>query len=328
MRKPEYISPSALFVFEKSPEQYYIQYLCDTRTPRMPQNNAMAAGSAFDAYVKSYLHDVIYHNNDPKYQLQNLFEAQVEPQCRTEAWGVGAYLFDEYKRSGALSDLMLELNSAVDEPRFEFDLKGTIEHSREGVTGGKMGVVLMGKPDLRIINAEGAHVIYDWKVNGYYSNWNISPKPGYVQLRQNGIRKGAHKDCYLKNVNGIQINSSSYLEDIDMDWATQLSTYGWLLGEPVGAEVIVGIEQLCCKKTERRPEIRVASHRTRVRQKTQYDIIARYQNLWSILNTEPFYFFRDMSFEESKLKCQMLDRSAGLIVKDNDPMVKFVMENR
>jgi len=122
MRKPEYISPSALFVYEAKPDQYYMNYLADVRPPRSKQTPAMAVGSAFDAYVKSHLHQVVYGTNDPKYELQNLFEAQVEPHCRDECWTAGKYLFDCYKASGALTDLMLELSSAVDEPRFEFDL--------------------------------------------------------------------------------------------------------------------------------------------------------------------------------------------------------------
>jgi len=77
MRIPAYLSPSALGVFEKDREQYYLKYLADNRPPRMPQTEPMAVGSAFDAFVKSYLHHSLFgnHGKDNQYELNTIFEA-------------------------------------------------------------------------------------------------------------------------------------------------------------------------------------------------------------------------------------------------------------
>lgn len=64
-RTPSYISPSALKTFEKDAADYYIKYLCPTRVPRMPQTEPMAVGSAFDAFVKSFLHHSLFGNFGP-----------------------------------------------------------------------------------------------------------------------------------------------------------------------------------------------------------------------------------------------------------------------
>ena len=332
MRKPEYISPSAVKLYYDDPTEYYRRYLAENRPPKFPQTLPMACGSAFDAYVKSHLHDVIFgknHKDAAKYELKALFEAQVEPAQRTNAWDIGKHIFDAYVESGALADLMIELQGAVDDPRFEFDLKGEVKGSREASQSQVQGVILMGKPDLRFINAEGAHVIYDWKVNGYCGKSNTSPKPGYVQLRaHDGFwqRMGAHKNALPQMYKGMWINVATFLENIDEDWATQLATYGWLLGEPVGAEIIVGIDQIACNGAKvdllGRPNLRIANHRMRVSEDFQYKALARYQFLWGIIQsigTKDFYFFRDLSHEDSKLKCEMLENEIKAMSDPNTP---------
>src|SRR5689334_20567317 len=142
MRKPEYLSPSSLSCWLKDPTEYYRRYLSDIKPDKFPQDRAMASGSAFDAYVKSHLHDVIYgknHKDSNKYQLKEIFEAQVEPQNRDWAWPVGAYLFACYKESGALADLLMDLSQASDDPRFEIEVKGVITGPLESDTGHGLG---------------------------------------------------------------------------------------------------------------------------------------------------------------------------------------------
>ena len=120
MRRREYISPSAYKIFKTDLEQFYIQYLADEKTEREPQTSAMSIGSSFDAYVKAYLHKVIYgQQGDPRFEFEPLFEAQVEPHNRDWARKHGAYVFDCYKTSGALADLLTELETAMEPPSFE-----------------------------------------------------------------------------------------------------------------------------------------------------------------------------------------------------------------
>lgn len=320
-RRPEYLSPSALSCFEQDKIEYYRRYVSPVKPPKLLQTAPMSVGSAFDAYVKAYLHEAIYgknHSESAKYSTEALLKAQVEPQNMEWARDAGKYCFQQYKDSGALADLMLELSSAVDDPRFEFEVKGVIEGTREGVSGKKMGVPLLGKPDLRYVNSEGAHVIHDWKVNGFCGKSNTSPMAGYIQCRdQTGYKTGAHKDAFLQQYKGLTINTGAYLETYNTDWATQLATYGWLLGEPIGKEFVVGVDQLACNGSKRSPSghpvIRIAHHRIRISEKFQYEAMARFQILWGILTDEPFYFFRDLSFEESEKKCDMLDGGTALM---------------
>src|SRR4051812_28236093 len=114
MRNLQHLSPSSIGIYEKSPDEFYIQYLADIRAPRMAQLPVMAIGSAFDAYVKSFLVEALFgKNHDPKFNLLTIFEAQVEPQNRDYCFEAGKYLFDCYKKCGALSDLMLELQASL-----------------------------------------------------------------------------------------------------------------------------------------------------------------------------------------------------------------------
>src|SRR5688572_28983595 len=123
-RTISYLSPSSISVYRSNPTEFYLRYLVDDRPERVPQNAPMAIGSAFDAYVKSYLHNALFGAVDSKFELRTLFEAQVESQCRDLAWDHGRYAFDCYKDSGALSDLMLEMQRGIGEPRFEFSAQG------------------------------------------------------------------------------------------------------------------------------------------------------------------------------------------------------------
>lgn len=308
MRFPEYLSPSSLECAESTPTEYYLRYLADVKPPKIPQTNAMAAGSAFDAYVKSYLHEQLIGKN-PKYELRTLFESQVESHNRNEAWIVGAGLFSKYKDSGALAELMLQLSGSIETPRFEFEIHGIIGAS----IGTAVAVPILGKPDLRFITASGADVVYDWKVNGFYSNSPPSPTAGYIQLLSEGpsgwTRAGQHKDAMIHDVHGIQCNIGSYFNQHDSKWATQLATYSWLLGAEVGAETLVGIHQLVCNRRDSR--LRIAIHCSRISQQFQFDVLARYQRLWAKLKAQPFHFFETLTLEESQAKCAGLESQAA-----------------
>jgi hypothetical protein len=316
MKKIEYLSPTSISLFYERLDEFYLNYLSDLRPPKIPQTPAMAAGSAFDAYVKSYLHERLFgQGNDPKFGLIALFEAQVEPQNRDVSYNVGKHCFDQYRESGALGDLMLELGNAIGPPRFELQVQGVINGYREGVANQFGDMVLLGKPDLFFMNKVGAHCIFDWKVNGYYSDTAPSPMQGFVRLREGRINKGQHKNAQLMIVDGMMINVAQHLEDVNPDWARQLSIYGWLCGEEVGAQFIVGIDQLVCKKQIiANPSIRIAEHRTRVRKDSQKSIFAAAQHVWDVVHSD--HIFRDLTKEQSQEKCDVLDGKAKAIIGD------------
>lgn len=136
MRRPRYLSPTQLQTWLRSPDEYYLAYLTDVAPPRFPQTQAMSIGSAFDAFIKSYLMQMLYGKVEPDFEITTLFEQQVEEQHRDWAWEHGRKVFDEYKSSGALADLMIELREAV-APKFEITVQKTLD-----------GVPLLGKPDI------------------------------------------------------------------------------------------------------------------------------------------------------------------------------------
>lgn len=322
MRTPEYLSPSALKCSEDDMEEYYFRYLAETRTPKIPQTQPMSVGSAFDAYVKSFLHEKLFgknHKDSAKYARDAIFESQVEPQNRDWARAAGEYVFQEYLKSGACADMLLELQGSVDEPKFEFDIRGQVHGQRESDSKLVGDMVLLGKPDIKFINSEGVDCIFDWKVNGYCGRGNTSPKPGYVQVREiNGgsyQRKGCHKDAMPREVGGILMNSVSTLDKVEKDWATQISTYAWLLGCAVGSRFVAGIDQICGNGTKQdslgRPALRFASHRCYISEEFQHDVLARYQNLWHKIKSG--HIFSNLTREESDAKCREIDRRAQLI---------------
>lgn len=331
MRTPKYLSPSGLKTFEKNREEFYLKYLADNRPERLAQTEPMSVGSAFDAYVKSYLHNALFghYGPDNAYERDAIFETQVEPQNRDFAARAGQHVFEMYSRCGALADMMLELNKASGEPRFEFSI--------EGVVAADIGdIPLLGKPDIFFMNDQGARVIWDWKVNGYCSNSPTSPTKGYTKCRDTWdslkTRKRSsrnngdcHKDCILQDHLGIKINAAQRMEECNSEWADQLSTYGWLLGEEVGSEqLIVGIDQIVGSGKDMVsgvPFLRVANHRTFVSSEYQFLLLDRLNYAWTAITTG--HLFGNLSREENDAKIKKLDEMAEALSGD-DVMSKFV----
>lgn len=319
VRTPKYISPTSLSSWLKDREEFYLNYLADVRPPKFPQTLAMSVGSAFDAYVKSYLHQTLFgtgHVNAPQFKLDVIFEQQVESQNRDWAREAGQHCFNKYKDSGALSDLMIEMQNAQTEPRFEFSVEGLVQNNYA-----PEGVILSGKPDCYFIAKSGSKVILDWKVNGYCSY--ASPKAGYIKLRETtcGMKSSkhncAHKDAMPMLINGVMINAAKNMELTDESWATQLAIYAWLLGAEVGDPTIIGaIDQLACDGKVGIPTIRVANHRAMIGKDFQIKMFGECLQLWDVIHSD--YIFRDKTPEQSKELCDMLDAKARLLVAPKD----------
>lgn len=294
MRQIQHISPSGLKTFKTNQDEFYLRYLADTKAPSFPQTKAMSVGSAFDAYAKAFLHGRLFgHGNDSAYKFETLFENQVELHNRDFALVAGAKCWEVYKASGALHDLILELNTAASPPRFEFEVKNTIRWD----TG---YVVLLGRPDVFFINDQGAEVVYDWKVNGYMSS--ASPTKGFVKSRPDMV---AHKDAVPMMFKGIRINAAQPLETCSEEWAAQLATYAWLLGVPVGStDWVAGIDQLACDPKR----IRTVSHRSKVSSEYQKGLFADYVEVWRRATSG--HFFAHLTKEESDFRCSSLDQQA------------------
>jgi hypothetical protein len=304
IRMPKYLSPTSLGLFYANREDFFMQYMCDPRPKRQPQTDAMAVGSSFDAYVKSYLYQKLIGKGNPAFDFETIFEAQVEPHNRDEALRAGKETFEAYKSHGALADLMLDLNGCVGEPKFETTIEGIVEH--------QVGAVpFLGKPDIFFVTKHGARVIFDWKVNGYYSNTPPSPKPGYIAKLPG---RDMHKSCILSEINRFRINHNSPMEHVDASWANQTTIYAWLLGEAVGEKFIVAIDQVCVNKRNTPRTFVVAQHRTYVSEGHQQALFNSAVQAW--MQIQMNHLFENMTLEESKNRCKLLQQSYEASMRD------------
>jgi hypothetical protein len=336
MRMPKYLSPTSIATFKDDRVEFYIKYLADNRPPRIPQSQPMAAGAAFDAYVKSFLVKELFGltKMEPRFEFITIFETQVEPQNRTWALTNGKYLFDCYQKSGALADLMIELSNAMVAPRFEFEVEGRVAH--EEVTD---GIPLLGKPDVYYTSKGGKIVIRDWKVNGYCSEGPTSPKKQYVMCRDgwdftnrppSKTHRNPHKDAQILKLDDILVNCACNLETIDPTWAAQLAIYGWVLGMKPGEKFLVGIEQLT---SSGQPEkyIRVSSYSNHIGKDFQMNLLDEIKEIWRLIlgvHSGEVPFFDGLSLLESKERCKALD-DYYLAFKDSEtnPSEKWFAES-
>jgi len=322
MRKPKFLSPSSLGKFEESRDEFYLMYLADNRPPKIPQNNAMSVGSAFDSYCKAELYHRTHGDDNPKYTFDYLFTRSVEPQNRDFAFGAGRYIFDSYIKSGAFGTLDGLIAESAQAPQFEFEIEGVVE-----------GVPLLGKPDCRFFHKSGAHIVFDWKVNGFCSKYATSPCKFYSLVTDGwgpeqakpsrGCSKPHPEYRELEHL-GVKIGEA-FLEASNMEWADQLTTYGWMLGEPVGDEnVIMAVHQIVAKPVEGgSPLLRVAQFASRVSNQWQRTLVSRYQAAWRAVETG--HVFNDLSKEDNDGKCELLDQQT-ITLKDDSAFGRYVNE--
>lgn len=308
-RKPKSLSYSAMTLFEKNPEEYFLKYLAGNRPDKIPQEHPAAAGSAFDARVKSSLAaDLELDTAETTNSYPVLFAAQVEPQNREWAEPVGVHLLDEYRSCGAYDNLLEILRTATD-IKFETNAERVIE-----------GVPMSGKPDCRfgLLLQRPIRVILDWKVKGYCSKNTTSPSKGY-RICRDGTRwkkpsrnNGQAHELYLAtDHHGFEVSAGS-MESCNDEYADQLTLYGWLLGEATGDDsVVVMIDELVAKPNGEpgvMPLMRVASHRARVTKAHQQNLLERIKRCWDAIETG--HIFTELSREENDARCELLDDTA------------------
>lgn len=251
-----------------------MKYLAVVRPPRIPQTQPMSVGSAFDAYVKSYLHKSIFGASGD-WTFEKLFKDQVEKQNRDFARASGLEVWEFYKSTGCLQDLLIALEKASD-IKFETRMDKWVEFDRSGVP-------IVGVPDL-LFTAGDVQVILDWKVNGYCSKRKTSPKKGYVDLYPDRIH---HKDVWPIEHYGIKC-LSSWFNDFYNQWALQLTTYSWLLGCPLNNRTLCQIHQVAWPG-------RIAIHSGLIEPKYQENLFNDYVDLWNRIKT------RDLGLDIEKL---------------------------
>ena len=313
MRKPEYLSFSSYSQWTKDKQEFYLRYLAEHRPPRLPQAPPAAVGSGFDAHVKANLHSALFgKGSDPEYELDKLYETQVEPQNRDFARLPSLYAFHCYVQSGLYRTLLDDLQQADGAPRFESKVQGFA-----GIAP------ILGKPDLYWRRANGLRVIHDWKVNGYCSKANTSPNKCY-RISYDSWKCGKpsqshgkpHKSYTPLDFQGYDIDTA-YMEDYNIAWASQLSMYAWCLGEtPASEEFVVQIHQITGKgRDNQQPLLRNTEFRARVRKSFQEFLCNDLQECWKDIDSG--YIFTELDREDSDAKCESLDRMSETL-KDDD----------
>jgi hypothetical protein len=290
-----------------------MKYLSGVPDQSKAQTLAMAAGSAFDAFVKSNLCHHIFGKCPTGYELESLLVSQVDSEILDAARDAGKYIFERYVICGAYAELLDWICRSDSDPKFEFTLTGEVD-----------GIPLIGKPDCWFTH-KGAQVVLDWKVNGYCGSSATSPKKLYAYCRDTWDHTmgkptrggdGSHKSYEPIDFHGMQVGKH-WLDDVDKSWSDQLSIYTWMLGTPVGSETVVTcIDQIACKPAEPKPLLRVAQHRCRISSFWQHSLLGRLRSCWNTINSE--HIFTDLTLEESKSRCEVLEMQAQCA--DDDPL--------
>ena len=218
------ISPTMLSTFEQSQFAWLRQYIgVPTRSVngetwilvkmRDKQNEAMAAGSAFDAYIKSHLSGTLVPVTKSKYW-------SVEPWNQEYGIRIGKYLFDEYIKLGGVTMLQEEFGTHI--PMMEEKIAGEIVINDSGNHAVQIG----GFPDLFWPNN-----IRDWKVSQINN-----PKPtiaaGYQTLTGPASVLPARADSIIIDGKPAARHplAGANLNDLLPKESTQLTFYGWLAG--------------------------------------------------------------------------------------------------
>lgn len=339
MRQPKALSYSAFTLYEKDIQEYYLKYLSENRPPRLPQLEPMAVGSAFDAEVKASLHSAIFGpGTNPAFEFDALYVAQVEPHNRDFARGPGRICFDQYKYSGVYDELLALLLKSIEPPQFETTVNTPLPN----------GVPWTGKPDLRFMlqfpGFDPVRIILDWKVRQYCSKTAASPSKGYALCRDGydaierkaNARKGTtnykqsdnhmeeHKNYMAVDHRGMSVNAGM-MEHCNDEYAAQVSTYAWQLGEVPGDEnFVIMIDEICCKPHVPFPLVRVAQHRGRVGKDFQLDLHKRIGKAWEAITSG--HVFTDMTREENDSQIEMLDEMSKGLQSDGSVAEDFFNE--
>jgi hypothetical protein len=284
-----YLSYSAFKLFEQDPEKYYLRYMTKNDAARDPQNHHMAVGSAVDAFIKAELYKRLIGKGDPAFELQTLFEAQVESPQRDQAWVAGAKLFELYEKLGGLKNILECMRGCVGEPRFEKEIVGPVE-----------GVIILGRPDIHYIHRMGARIVHDFKAQGWYAQTKAQPKPGYLKISPGGK---ASRDCMPMLHKGFEINVTKTMNVSHLEWAEQLSMYAWTLGEQVGGDFILTIDHFCCD--QQGGEHRLAWYAALCNSQWQREFFNRLKRAWE--HIQQGHVFIGMSKAENDMKCSVLD---------------------
>ncbi len=191
---------------------------------------------------------------------------------------------------------------------------------------------------------EPLRIILDWKVRQYCSKSAASPSKGYALCRDGyeavaakaNARKGTtnykqseshmceHTNYMPQDHRGLSVNAGM-MEFCNDEYAAQVSSYAWQLGEVPGDEnFVIMIDELCCKPHTPFPLVRVAQHRGRVGKAFQVDLHNRIGKAWESITSG--HIFTDMTKEENDSRIVLLDEMAESLSSDGSVTENFFNE--
>lgn len=257
------ISPTMLSTYERSVTDWVKTYIGvpdgsgQLVKMRDPQNEAMAAGSAFDAIVKWEIMKRVVPatapatpaghvwDNDPDGRYWKIDAGLVE-----YAKKIGLYLFDQYLKLGAFDALFGEIGD--NKPMMEERIHGTVPLSLlEDTEYAGETIEIGGLPDLFWFE-DGCCKMFDWKCS-QIKKTDCTVFKGYWRMYlPHGIpipRVATPVDSETTVVQHKDYGMS--MAEIKTSWADQLTMYGWLCGNtgPLIAAVdrLVGMPiRVCC----------------------------------------------------------------------------------
>jgi len=292
VRKPSYLSPSALMELERDPWLFYLHRCAppECAPPREPQGLGQAVGTAFDALVKRALADIVSCKCPSEEELLTGIEV---PSLRKEAVGKAIELLKAYKASGAFSALVDEGLKEVHLDPPLISVPGT-SHQLLGRQVG--GVPLMGYPDALIVKEDGTWVILDWKTTSAGS-----PAQGWLKKYDAMDPMARFEPAHAK--------AGEDFAELHPDWAVQLATYSWLLRPGVGlgayfAPLSVAIDQVVYGSKD----IRCYAFRGQITGVFQEKLRERYQRAWTLIQTETL-----VSEEDAKKLRSVPEKYLGLL---------------
>ena len=248
----KYLSPSSLKVLETQPETFYLTRLADDKSHRDPQSIQAGVGSAFDARIRAEL--VKRGLVKSEFNFDEEVSKQVEPRNMEEALRVSKAMSDFYFKTALIS---LKWSSLGRDASFTLKWKGA-------------EVPIFCRLDSEVIlTVEGEDILvpFDWKSTGYASASGGSPKQGYAVIWNDVLPNASHKG-YYKDIPW---------ENIASDWATQVCTYWFALGNMPGErDGYAIVDQLIIRPTGSR----VARYLGRLTQSWQRSVADRFVSAW------------------------------------------------
>lgn len=253
-------------MLEERPAEFYFRRLGppECNLPKEPQSFPAAVGIAFDAYVKRRVADVRGLRCPSVDYMLN------EVQCQREAaLKLAQGLMAGYERSGALANLLSAEPSSV------------VADAEDFAPGTR--VPIRTRIDCRVKAG-----IHDWKTMGANRPGTKSPTQGYAMVWDTG-RPGIPDPAHAKH--GLP------MEQIDSNWATQLTMYGWAEGFPIRPDLVGSIDEVIPWHGDR---VRVACFRARISEDFQRNVKVRLEDAWRKIESREV-LPRDLTIEEARV---------------------------